>query len=177
MSTPGTTTADAGRPRAFVSIVGGGLAAGVLDILDAMIVWWFRTGATPTRILQSVASGLLGRDAYAGGLLTAALGTGLHFFIALTAAAVYFLASLRLPILVRRAVTCGLAYGVAVYFFMNHVVLPLSAFPQGRGGFSSFLFLDGVVGHALLVGLPIALCVRRSSASPDHSRGGRVTRE
>jgi hypothetical protein len=96
-------------------------------------------------------------------LLTAGLGLFLHFFIATTAAAVYVLASLRIPALVRHAVPCGLAYGVAVYFFMTYVVLPLSAFPGGRGGFSWLLFLNGILVHALCVGLPIAWATRRAA--------------
>ena len=67
--------ASGGRPRAFDTIVYGGLTAGALDILYAFVFYGIRIGATPTRILQSVAGGLLGREAArAGGLKTAALG-------------------------------------------------------------------------------------------------------
>jgi hypothetical protein len=37
---------------------------------------------TPARILQSIASGLLGQASYPGGTLTVALGVLLHFTIA-----------------------------------------------------------------------------------------------
>jgi hypothetical protein len=130
------------------SIVWGGLAAGVGDSLLALVLYRLPLPV----IYQSVAAGLLGRDAYRGGLATAALGFGLHFFIATTAAAVYVGASRRLPLLVRRPVACGLGFGVAVYLFMKYVVLPLSAVPR-LGPFEPAAML----GHALLVGLPIAL--------------------
>jgi hypothetical protein len=58
-------------------------------------------------------------------------------------------------------VPCGLAFGVCVYLFMNYVVLPLSAFPGRSNAFSPSAFLHGVIGHALLVGLPIALLTRK----------------
>jgi hypothetical protein len=145
------------RSRAVEAILLGGLAAGVLDAILAVVLY----RAPVIRIFQSIASGLLGRDAYQGGLATAALGMALHFVIATTAAAVYFAAGLKLPVLVRRAVPCGLAFGVAVYFFMNHVVLPLSA--VRKSAFSLRIFLISVTGHALLVGLPIALLARRAS--------------
>lgn len=61
----------------FATLVGG-LSAGALDILYAFISWGLR-GVSPLVILRSVASGLLGRSAYQGGLPTAALGAGLHF--------------------------------------------------------------------------------------------------
>lgn len=62
------------RPRAFGTIVYGGLAVGVLDALDAVIFFGIRNGVKPIRIFQSIASGLLGRASFSGGLKTALLG-------------------------------------------------------------------------------------------------------
>jgi uncharacterized membrane protein YagU involved in acid resistance len=118
---------------------------------------------SPLRILQSIASGLLGAASYEGGLGTAALGLALHFVIALGAAFVYYAASRKLKFMVRRAViVCGLLYGIAVYLFMNSVVLPLSAFPHKIWPRPDVV-LTGLVVHMLCVGLPIALTVRRYS--------------
>jgi len=69
------------------------------------------------------------------------------------------LANRRLEILKTHAVTAGLVYGAAVYFFMNYLVLPLSAVAAGT--FHLGLFLNGVIGHTLFVGLPISLFARR----------------
>ncbi len=158
-----TLRADAGseaRPRWASAVLSGGLVAGLLDISDAIITWGLR-GVPAGRILQSVASGLLGRASYDFGFATMALGTFLHFFIATGAAATYVAASAKLPVLARRAVPCGLAFGVLVYLFMNYVVLPLSAFPGRSSAFAWPAFLHGVIGHAFLVGLPIALLTRK----------------
>jgi len=89
----------------------------------------------------------------------AALGLIFHFTIAFTAAAVYYLASRILRVLVDRAVLCGLAYGELVFLFMYFVVLPISAL--GPAHFSVATYITGPIGHTLLVGLPIALSVRR----------------
>jgi hypothetical protein len=140
------------------AILVGGLLAGGLDIGAAFVVYGFR-GVTPLRILQSIASGLLGAAAFNGGLATAALGTLLHFFIALVAAGAYFAASRKLGVLVRRPVIGGLLYGVGVYLFMNHVVVPLSAVPKRP--FVLGLALVILIVHMGCVGLPIALAVRR----------------
>ena len=59
----------------------GTLAVGILDILDAFIFFGLR-GARPLRILQSIAAGLLGKEAFNGGWGSAALGLAVHFFIA-----------------------------------------------------------------------------------------------
>jgi hypothetical protein len=164
MTNPEPGATGDSKPRWATAILLGGLTAGILDISDAIITWGLR-GIPAGRILQSVASGLLGRASYDGGFPTMALGTLLHFFIATSAAATYVGARSRLPILARRAVPCGLAFGVAVYLFMNYVVLPLSAFPGRSSAFSLSAFLHGVIGHAFLVGLPIALLTRRFTGS------------
>jgi uncharacterized membrane protein YagU involved in acid resistance len=137
----------------------GGLIAGVLDAIDGVIAYGTQ-GLSPIQVLQYIASGALGKSAFQGGLATAALGAGFHFIIAWVAAAVFVLASRRLEILKTHAVLAGLIYGAAVYFFMNYLVLPLSAVAPAT--FQLGLFLNGVIGHAVFVGLPIALFARRA---------------
>src|SRR5579871_6819896 len=111
------------NPKGFDTIVWGGLLAGTLDALDGVIAFGFK-GMNPIQVLQYIASGLLGTSSFQGGLRTAALGAVLHYFIAFVAAAVYYAASLKLPALYKRPLAWGLTYGVAVYFFMNYLVLP-----------------------------------------------------
>ena len=147
--------------KAFLAIFWGGLACGVLDITQAMIAFYFQADVKPIRIWQSVASGLLGADAYKGGLKTAVLGGALHFLIAFTAAAVFYVASRWLPFLTEQAVISGLLYGEAVWLFMHFVVLPLSA--AHRSPLNAAAIITGPIGHMFLVGLPIALAVRHYS--------------
>jgi len=120
------------RPRAFGTIVYGGLAVGVLDALDAMIFFGIRNDVKPIRIFQSIASGLLGRASFSGGLKTALLGAFLHFLIAFIMATVFYFASLMLPTLIRHAGIWGIIYGVAAYFVMNFVVLPCRQLDHAR---------------------------------------------
>jgi hypothetical protein len=140
----------------------GGLVAGTLDIADALLFNGTR-GVAPHRVLQAIASGLLGRDAFAGGTWTAGLGLALHFFIATSAAAVYCVAARRLPVLLRRPWPCGAGYGLVVYAVMNHVVLPLSRFRSGRAPVEGidWALVNLLLAHVLAVGIPIALCARR----------------
>jgi hypothetical protein len=140
------------------AIFWGGLAAGILDAVDGVIAFGTQ-GLNPIQVLQYIASGALGRSAFHGGLVTAALGAAFHFGIAWVAAAVFVLATGRLEALRTHAVPAGLLYGAAVYFFMNYLVLPLSAVAAST--FNLGLFLNGVIGHALFVGLPISLFARR----------------
>lgn len=153
------------------AIAVGGLAAGALDITAAILQYAAR-GVAPIRILQSVASGLLGKAAYTGGVATAALGLALHFGIAFGAVAVYYAASRRIALLRRQPIVAGVLYGTAVYFFMNQVVLPLSQFP-GRGGFNLQAALPQIAIHMAFVGLPIALAVHRYAPTTDLSNARR----
>jgi hypothetical protein len=156
------SAAIVGRPRAFDTILYGGLVVGILDGLFALIFYGLILGVKPMRIFQSVASGLLGRASYEGGTRTFLFGILLHFLVATCIAAVYYLASLKVPLLVQRPVVCGLIYGMLAYLGMNYVVIPLSAIGDSRT-FSLRLFLPAFIGHALLVGLPIALLAWRSA--------------
>jgi uncharacterized membrane protein YagU involved in acid resistance len=151
------TTASAVHSNAFPAIFWGGVACGVGDISQAFVVFGL-FGARPIRILQTIASGLLGPAAFQGGMETAALGAVLHFVIAFGAAAVYWFASRQLTLMTTYAVLSGLLYGEAVFLFMHFVVVPLSRAPHGPFGLGTLI--TGPIGHMFLVGLPIALIVR-----------------
>ena len=156
------TTANSSTTRRLSigkAIFWGGFIAGVLDAVDGVIAYGTQ-GLNPIQVLQYIASGLLGKAAFEGGLATAGLGAALHFLIAFVAAAVYVAAGRWIPALRQKAVTLGPLYGAAVYFFMNYLVLPLSA--VGHSPFKLGLFLNGVIGHALFVGLPIAWFARKT---------------
>jgi hypothetical protein len=144
---------------AWRSILLAGSACGVLDITAALVVYG-AMGLPPLRLLQGVAGGIMGPKAYAGGIATALLGLACHFFIAYSAAAFYFLLSRGISFLLRQPVASGVMYGIAVYFFMNRIVVPLSA--ARKYPFSLESMVIGVVIHIFCVGLPIALLVRRS---------------
>jgi uncharacterized membrane protein YagU involved in acid resistance len=138
----------------------GGLVVGTLDILEPLIFFGLR-GTPPVRLLQGIASGLLGRAAFDGGVATALLGLLIHFCIATVVVAVYAGASSKLPVLLRHPVVYGAAYGISVYFFMQYVVLPLSAV-QLRP-LTMVSLMNGLFAHVFCVGLPAALVARRSS--------------
>ncbi len=150
------------RANGYQAILWGGLIAGILDLTAACVASWLRASVGPVRVMQSIASGLLGAASYVGGAKTAALGVALHFLIATVATAVFYFASRKLRFLVEHPIIAGLLYGVAVYIFMSFVVLPLSAFPQ-RGPARLSSRIIQVIIHMFCVGLPISSVVRRFS--------------
>lgn len=144
---------DGVSPR---GIVAGGLAAAGLDIAAAFAT---STAAGPMRVLQSIASGVLGTAAYSGGATTAGLGAVLHVAIALNAAAVFYAASRMWPVLARRPLIFGPLYGLAVYAVMYGAVLPISAFPH-RLTFTTASVTRNALIHVFCVGLPIAIAAK-----------------
>ena len=151
------------RPWGTWQAIGyGTLAVGLFDAIDAIVFFGLRSGATPMRIFQSIASGLIGRDAYAGGAGTALVGLVLHFVVAFGIVSTYMLASGIQPALTRRPLLYGAVYGVVAYLVMNLVVIPLSAIGTVR--FSTPGVINGLLIHAALVGPPSALAAARAAA-------------
>ena len=139
----------------------GGGAAATFDIVYA-ILRNGQYGRSPLWVLQSVASGWLGSDAFESGTTGGLIGLVSHYGILLVAAALYWAASRGFPVLRSRAVACGAVFGVAVYLFMNFVVLPLSAFPYNLS-YTALRLLEGFASHAVFVGIPIAVTLRSFS--------------
>ena len=145
------------KGSALLAIGVGGLVAGTVDIAQACIQegWW--------DIPHVVAGGLLGRQALHGGTGTWILGVLLHFFIAFSWAAIYYVASRRLVFLREHWVICGLYWGMTVELVMNVIVLPLSALHAIHPFPTAHDLLVGVVQKMIVVGLPIGFSVWRFS--------------
>ena len=144
------------KSRALPAIGFAGLIVGILDITSAFVIAELK-GTGSIRMLQGIASGLLGPRSFEGGMATAGLGLAIHFLIAFTAASVFYAASRKLTFLTQHAVTSGLLYGIAVYLSMYWIVVPL-AFVNARHSVSRDV--TAVIIHMLLIGLPISLIVR-----------------
>jgi Na+/alanine symporter len=144
-----------GKRNALLAIAVGGLIAGTLDLLQACVLFGWD-------IPLVIAGGLLGRQAFQGGVGTYVLGVFLHFFIACSAAAIYYAASRRLVFLKEHPLVCGLFFGGAIQEVMNLVVLPLSAL-HSRGPYKLHDLILGLFVHMVVVGLPISFSVRRFS--------------
>jgi hypothetical protein len=141
------------------AILVGGLVAGALDITYACVASSFK-GVDAMTIMQSVASGLIGARAYEGGAGTAALGLVLHFAMMLIIAAIFvFVRRTGPPIVRERPGLVGPLYGVAVYFVMNRVVIPLSAFPM-KVDYIPATFLS-LAAHMFFIGWVIAWAAAR----------------
>src|SRR6266550_1372950 len=151
--------------RALRAILTAGLVVGVLDISSAFVIWWQR-GVALQRGLQGIAAGLLGAKSYEGGMATASLGLALHFFVAFVVVTIFYLASRKIPFLMKQPFVSGVFYGIGVYTVMYWFVL--------RTAFSTFQHRLGtellaVAIHIFLIGVPSAFIVRRYSQLTEQS--------
>ena len=149
--------------KLWVTLIVGVIAA-VVEMVFVLPIQ-ATLGATPVKVFQSIASGALGKAAFAGGLATAGLGVGIHVLVSVVAAGLFVFAADQWGALIRRPFTSGIFYGAIVYVVMNFVVIPLSAigfsFPK-----SADLFALSFSVHLFAFGLPIALVARRMLRHP-----------
>jgi len=148
-------------------VLAGGIVAATLDLAYITSAFWFVRDVPGYRILQAIAGGLLGREAYQGGAATAWLGALLHYSIATAMVVAYYLVSRHWRVLVRKPLPYGIAYGVFLYYFMQWLVLPyLSAAYKPPSQPDPLLWTLGAIGaHAFLVGPTAAFFSRRAIAS------------
>jgi hypothetical protein len=149
------------------AILFGGLTVGALDGLAAVLLGAARD-VPAVRVFQGIASGLLGRTAFEGGLATAALGLTIHFGIATTVVATYVAASRRLPALARQPWRYGPPYGIAVWAVMNLLVLPAAG--MKRPAFELTRIGLGWLIHVFCVGVPAAWWAGRAGPAGETRR-------
>jgi len=143
------------RSHPLGTIVIAWLTAGILDITSAFVIAGIK-GTGSIRMLQGIASGLLGPRSFEGGFATGGLGLAIHFFIALVAATVFYATSRKIGFLTQQPVVAGLLYGIAVYLVMYWIVIRL-VFPNAHPSLSRDV--TAVLVHMFLIGLPISLIV------------------
>lgn len=152
---------SASKPLVLVVAAGG--LAGALDIAFAILYWAFTSGVPASRILQSVAAGVLGAASFERGTPAALLGLALHFLIAIGMAAAYYMAARRLSPLREAPLFFGAAYGLLLYVIMQEVVVPLSRASPATG--DPWWVMLGLAAHIFLVGIPIAFLVGRAAVA------------
>jgi hypothetical protein len=94
-----------------VAILLGGLIAGTLDIGAAALI----NGRSPLVILLVIASGLLGKASFQGGMPAVALGLVLQWLMSLVIAAIYVFGTNRIPELKGHWIAGGLVYGAGIF--------------------------------------------------------------
>ncbi len=146
-----------------LAVLYGGIAAGLLDATDGVVAFYLMYGLNPIQVLQFIASGAIGPKAFEGGLTTAGLGMFYHFVIAFAAAGVFAVAAYWFRALRDHWIVTGLFFGAFVWAFMNLLVVPNSA--AQPPALTLPAVLNGVIGHAVFVGVAISYFTRHLANS------------
>jgi uncharacterized membrane protein YagU involved in acid resistance len=148
------------RTTPWLAVLYGGFVAGSLDVLAAALI----NRINPLIILLAIASGLLGREAFQGGMPVAWLGLGLQWAMSLLIAAIFVLAARRMSWLTRHWIGAGVLYGAVVFVVMEYVVVPLSA--AGKPHFTALSLAENLLAM-FVFGLIVAFFARRVGAGSD----------
>jgi uncharacterized membrane protein YagU involved in acid resistance len=108
--------------RLFISAFLASIAAGIPDVFVAAAL----SRSPPGRVLQIIASGLLGEASYTRGSASMALGLGLQIAMSFVIALIYNIAFSYVAGIRGSPLMFGALYGVVIFVVMNFVVVPLS---------------------------------------------------
>jgi len=148
-----------------MKLVRAGLLTAISDGLFSTVLVTFFYGSTPARLWQGVASTLLGRGAFDGGIPTALVGVLMHFGVAFGWSAVFLFVVLRvgwvrgLLASPRGVVKVAALYGPFVWLVMSLALIPLLVHHAPTFNIRWWIQL---VGHFPFVGIPIVASIGKA---------------
>ncbi|MEP6927751.1 MAG: hypothetical protein ABI834_08945 [Ginsengibacter sp.] len=111
----------------YSRILKAGAIVGTLDILSAFIYYFIKTGKNDFFIiLKYIASGIFGKEAFAGGNMMILSGLILHYVIAFAFTIFFFWLFPKIKIFSKNKILTGIIYGIFIWVVMNVVVVPLT---------------------------------------------------
>jgi uncharacterized membrane protein YagU involved in acid resistance len=149
------------------AILGAWLIVGTLDLAAAMIQTIINNGSI-VKLLQFIASGVFGVEAFVGGATTAVYGTLFHYGIALMWTVIFFMAYPVFKLATKNKVVTGVVYGLVVWVVMNRLVLPLSNITQRPFDATKSILAAAVL--IVAIGLPLSYLAHRYSTGSKPSR-------
>ncbi|POY38304.1 DUF1440 domain-containing protein [Solitalea longa] len=153
--------------KAIKTILLAGIVAGTLDLLSAFVVYCAFGPSTVEKLLQYIASGFYGSEAFHGGSTMAVAGTVFHYFFAFSWAFIFYICSFYIVFARNNFVISGLLYGFFVWLFMNFVVVPNSYVPQPTNPPTIGSRLISLSCILFFIGLPIAFIISRYYRTKD----------
>jgi hypothetical protein len=127
-----------------------GLLVGTLDILAAIII----SGAGAVRVLQYVAGGVFGKEAFAGGYVMAAWGLLFHYIIAFSWTLLFFFVFPKIHVRLKHFLITGVVIGFAIQLAMQFIVIPLSNVTRGPATWIGFFKQASIL--IFMIGIPLS---------------------
>lgn len=150
-----------GSSRSLIkAILFAAFIAGTLDLLTAYLFnHYIISHISFTQLLQSIASGVFGKEAFTGGNQVAVYGLIFHYLITLSFTTIFFLICRLMPSVLENKVLTGVLYGIIVWIIMNLLILPVSRF-QARP-LQWDIALVNMIILILCIGLPVSFFAYR----------------
>ncbi|MEO8472446.1 MAG: hypothetical protein ABI477_09635 [Chryseolinea sp.] len=134
------------------------LIVGTLD-MSAAVIQTLINGGNPVKMLQFIASGVFGTNAFTTEMPYALLGVVFHYIIAFGWTLLFFFLYPRLEFLSWNTIATGFLYGLLVWTIMNQVILRLANTPPIK-----FVFMKAIIATLILVfaiGVPLSFMAKK----------------
>ncbi|HTM99950.1 MAG TPA: hypothetical protein VL088_14440 [Pedobacter sp.] len=150
-----------------LNVIKAGLMVGTLDILAALIQFYLKTQKNPITVLNFIASGFFGKEAFSGGNTMAAFGLFFHYIIALGFTLLFFILYPKLKGFIQNKFFLGSAYGVFIWLTMQFIIVPMSRVPSMK------LSVQGAITAILIliacIGIPLSIYANQSTPNPKNN--------
>ena len=141
----------------FKTILLSGLLVGTLDILSAFADVYISTGKNPLVVLNYIASGAVGKTAFAGGAGIQLLGLLFHFIIAFSFTVLFYWLYSKNKLPSKNWIITGIIYGIFIGVIMNLIVVRLSYIPSAPlSAMKPLKVLKAVLILICMIGLPLS---------------------
>ena len=148
------------KNRLFPTIIKAGLIVGTMDILAAILYFYFKTGNNgAVTIPKYIASAVFGKQAFSGGAEMILAGFVFHYTIAFAFTIFFFWLYPKIGFFSKTNLLTGIIYGVFIWAVMNLLVVPQTKI-AGR----PFDLVSAAINAFILVvciGIPLA-CIAKS---------------
>lgn len=140
-------------------ILKAALVAGCLDIIAACTQAWLAKSITPGIVLKYIASGVFGKDAFAGGSGMILFGLLMHFLIAFACTVAYFLVYPKLKLLHVHILLSSLLIAAIAWAVTTQLVIPLSQVKSAPFDIAKALMAIAIL--YVCIGLPVSYFTKR----------------
>ena len=136
------------------------LLAGSLDITAAFIQVYLAGRVTPGIVLKYIASGVFGKEAFAGGYGMMSMGLLFHFTIAFACTVIFFMLYTKLKFLHHHILLNSILIALIAWAVTRFIIIPFSnTAPPAKFDFAKAVVAIGIL--VVCIGLPLSISAKR----------------
>jgi uncharacterized membrane protein YagU involved in acid resistance len=135
------------------------IIAGILDITGASVQAYLSKSITPDVVLQYIASGAFGKDAYSGGVAFMLFGLAVHFLIVCAIATSYFLIYPKMKLLHGNILLNAALIALAAWIVTTRIIMPMSKIQPPAFDITKALLAVGILFFC--IGVPISFLAKQ----------------